>query len=141
MTGIEVSPGCDGKIFRSAAAAAESLVDAGAAAQIDHEMEECKSSAFLLSLEHLPGENIILFTDHRDVFGTDRVRGVSRSNDRLHGQLVKPEIREMKHILSEIKIVVGKSSADVILFSEGLPLGCKLPELRNDQIVAAFAVP
>ena len=42
MTRIKVSPGCHSKILRSASAAAESLVDAGTAGQIDHEMEKCK---------------------------------------------------------------------------------------------------
>ena len=45
----------------------------------------------------------------------------------------------MKNIRCKIQIIMRKSAADIILFSERFPECGELLELRHDQIVAAFS--
>ena len=78
-------------------------------------MEEFESSSLFLTLYKLFCESVILIHDLRKVFLTDGVRLFRSCNYRLHGKLLKAEVRIVEDIISEIQIVSCEGSANEII--------------------------
>ena len=78
-------------------------------------MEEFESSSLFLTFYKLFCESVILIHDLRKVFLTDGVRLFRSCNYRLHGKLLKAEVRIMEDIISEIQIVSCEGSANEII--------------------------
>ena len=98
-------------------------------------MEEVKSFSLFLSFNHFFCKSIILFHDLGDILLADRIFLRISRNYRLYRNLFESKICQMKHILGEIKIMVGKSTSYIILvLISGF---CKLLELRHDQVIAS----
>ena len=101
-------------------------------------MEEIEASAFLLSLDHLFRQFVVLFTDLRNILLADGVIVLWLSNHRLHGNLLEAEIRIMQDILGKVEIVMGKGTSHIVFLLVSA-VG-EFLEFRNDQIIASFSV-
>ena len=101
-------------------------------------MEEIKASAFLLSLDHLFCQSVVFFTDFRNIFLTDGIICLRRSNYRLHGNLFEAKICIVQDIFRKIKIMVRKRTSHIIsLLVSAL---CKFLEFWNDEIITSFSI-
>ena len=78
-------------------------------------MEEFESSSLFLTLYKLFCESVILIHNLRKVFLADGVRLFRSCNYRLHGKLLKAEVRIVEDIVSEIQVVSCEGSADEII--------------------------
>ena len=101
-------------------------------------MEEIKAVSFFFAFDHLFCQQIVLFTDDRHIFLTDRVIRFRRSHYRLNGDLLKAHIGKAEHILREIQIIVSKGSPHIIICL--VAAVCKFFELRHDQIVTSLTI-
>ena len=66
-------------------------------------MEEIKTLSFLFTLNHFACKYVILFAENRYIFGSYRIIFLRRRDDRLHRDLVKTKVSQMKNIRSEVK--------------------------------------
>ena len=98
-------------------------------------MEEVKASSLFFSLDHFFCQNIILLENHRQVFLTDRVIRLRRSDNRFHRDLLKAQISQMQHVRRKIRVVVGKCTAHIIFVL--MPALGKLLKLRHNKVVAS----
>ena len=139
MAGIQIAPGRHGQVLCAGSAAGQPLGHAGSSLQVDHEMEEVESFAFLFSLDHNLCKTVVLFTDLRNVLLTDGVGIRLVPHHRLDGHLLKSKIRKMQDVVGEIQVVPCERAPDIV--SLLVSAVRQLLELGNDQVIAAFAVP
>ena len=100
-------------------------------------MKEINTFSFFFSADQFHGQFIILFEDARNVLPADRILLILGRNNRLNGNLLKAQIRQMHHIRGKIQIVSRKCSAHIIVCL--IPALRKLPVFRNDNVVAALS--
>ena len=102
-------------------------------------MEEMKGPSLPLPLNHLSSKLIILFKKDRQILFRQCIFIRRLGHHRLHRNLLKAQICQMKNISGKIRIKMGKGSTDIILIL--IPAFRKFLELGNDQIVAACPIP
>ena len=101
-------------------------------------MEEIKSPSFLLALDILQGQLVILSQDDRDILLTDGILLSRVRHYRLHGHLLKAQVRIMEHICRKVQVMPCKCPADIIILLA--PALSKFLELGNRQLITAAAV-
>ena len=137
MAGVQVAPGGHGHVFRSAAAAGDALVDAGAAGEVDHIVVEGKGPALFVALQLELGQVLILLHEDGQVL-LRQARGVSLGGDhRFHGELRKAQVQHGLDVLQEVRVMVGKGAPHIVVLT--VTLADQLLELRDDLVVAAVA--
>ena len=139
MAGIKVSPGRHGQIFRTGAAARQALCHTGTSLQIYHKMEKIESPSLSAAPCHLHGKLIIFFLQRRQIRLGNSVWIRGFRHHRLHGNLLKAQIRQMQHILRKVQIVVGVGSPHIVFF---LPpaFGC-FYKFRDNAVIASLTAP
>ena len=137
MAGIQLAPRGHCHIFRAAATAGNSLIDAGAMLQIQHIMIEGQRSALFFALQHFLRQQLILLEKNGLILFCQRIRVIRRADNRLHTQLRKAQIRHVEQIIRKIYIIMGKGSTHIVVF---IPtLFHKFLELRHNAVIAAVA--
>ena len=136
MTRVKISPCRHRHVFRSGAAARNSLVDAGTMLQIDHVMIEGDRLSFLLSANHILRQELVLLVQDRQILFGQRARARRLTDHRLHGKLRKAKIvRHMEEILREVRIEMREGPAHVIIAVASLLY--EFLELRHDGVIAS----
>ena len=100
-------------------------------------MKEIKTISFFFPPDHFSRKDIILLFQDRNILKPQRIIRLRRCHHRLHGNLVKAQIRKMQDIRREIRIPSCIGSADVILKSQLPPLFRELLKFLQDDIVAS----
>ena len=101
-------------------------------------MEEIEILVCMISVHHLGCQLVILCKDLRQILCLQCIIFLIRSYYRLHRDLLESQICQMKHVVGEILVVLGKCTAHIIFFL--IPALCQLFKLRQNQIIASFSV-
>ena len=136
VAGIKVAPRRYRHIFRAGAAARNTLVNAGAAREVDHVVIEGQRSALFFALQHLLREYLILLEEDRQIVAY--VRSIEKQHNKnfrftltTNGMLVDDDVidfanRECHNVVLSLdgrkeihdhlrKTIGGKGSYDVIV--------------------------
>ena len=92
-----------------------------------------------MTLYHLRRQAIILLTDQRNILFPNGIGLLRRRHHRLHGNLLKAQIRKMQNILAEIKVIPSESSSHIIIIL--IPAFGRFLELGNNQLIASLSIP
>ena len=102
------------QIFRSRAAARQTLMYARTVVEIDHIMEEIEPFAARTSFEVFFGQTLVFSLYPLDVVCADRERIRFVQHDRLHRNLVEAEIVKRFYVFGKVEIVFSERAANVI---------------------------
>ena len=138
MAWIQISPRCHSQVLGSGSTAGKALVHARAAAQVDHVMEEVKSSSLFFPFQHFFCQFIVSLADLRNIFFANGIRLFRSGHNRLHGNLLKSLICQTQHILYKVQIVMGKCTSYIILLL--VSAFCYFFEFIQDKIIASLSV-
>ncbi len=138
VAGINVSIRGHGHVFVAGAAAGEPLPQAGAASQVDHEVEEVEPLAVGTAIQIDLRQPVILRLDGRQIFFLQGIFLAWIGHHRLNGQLLEAFICQIKHIVAEVLVVAGEGAPNVVLLVPTL-FGKFLGFFHN-QLIAALAV-
>ena len=133
MAGINISAGCDGDVFSTCAAAAESLAQAGTAVESYHKVEEIKRSAVLAPSFYYASEFFVFSSNLGDMVESERQLAVCHYG--LDGNLIKAEIGNAEHIVGKIEVAAGVCPADVIFLIPSA--GYELLSIFRHSVIAA----
>ena len=135
MAGIQIPPWRDCQVFCPRTTAGKALCHARPALQIYHKVEKLEWPPLPLPPDDFHCQPVIFRKELGQILCAQRIIFLRRCHHRLHGYLLKAQIRQMQHILREIQVVVGKRPAHII-FLLAPALG-KLLEFGYNQVIAA----
>ena len=140
MTRIQVSGRSDRNVFRSHAAAGNTLDDAWPACQVDHVVVEGEiaSFAFSFAFQHFRCQSLVFRQKLRDIRFLQCIRRFRRRDNRLDGQLLEAQIRHVNDVAGKVCVVMGVCTAHVIiLLVSGF---CQFAECRQDGVISTAAL-
>ena len=138
MTWVDVAVRCDCHVLIAAAAATQTLDRTGALIQIQHEVEEVELLAGCLIVQNLLHQPFIFLKNTGQVCLGNCVRFFRISDNRFHRDLVEACVQQSEHIIGEVQIVLGVSTADVVFLFPTLIY--QLLVHGNDLVIGALAV-
>ena len=135
MAGIKFACRSDCKIFRSASATRNALVNTRTAFEIEHIVIEGERLALFSSFYHHIGKFFVLLVKHFLVVFGERVFVGGRTHDGFHAEFVESEIEHCLNVVGEIGIAMSERAAHIIIlaaarFDEFL-------KFRHDYIVTS----
>ena len=137
MAGIQVAPGGDGHVLGARAAAADALIDAGAAGEVDHVMVEGEGAAFLPAFQHQAGQVLILPHHDGQILRRQGAGVALGAHHGLHAQFIEAQVQHDLDILEKIRVGMGEGAAHVIVFAA--PGRHQLLKFGHDLLPAALA--
>ena len=138
VTRVNISIGHDRQVFMPRSTSAKTLRQAGASPKIHIEMEEKKGISFLFTLDEKLRQFIIFILHPRQIRLFDGIIRRIIADNRFHGNRGKSMIEHIFHISSEIQILPGESTADIVFFSIAM-LDAVL-EIFHNAVISAFII-
>ena len=135
---VNISIGHDRQIFMPRSTSAKTLRQAGASPKIHIEMEEKKGISFLFTLDEKLRQFIIFVLHPRQIRLFDGIIRRVIADNRFHRNRGKSMIEHIFHISSEIQILPGESTADIVFFSIAM-LDAVL-EIFHNAVISTFII-
>ncbi len=114
VAGVQFPGGGDRHVLGARAAARDTLVDAGAAGQVQHVVVEGKGFARLPPLLHQLGQLFVLVKDDVQIRFGESGGVVGGADHRLHGKLVKAQVQHGLDVLQKIGVFMGEGAPHVV---------------------------